>query len=130
MFGFSTPTVFSRIAPRNATTRTALAVAAASAALLIIGSAAQAQSCSGGYYMVKGEIPVRCDTRAMLSPATSAPVQAGSIARTEFPPNAARPSHAATAPATASANSTAACTNGMRYVDTAANGWTLPIPCS
>jgi hypothetical protein len=130
MFGFSTPATFSRIVPRRAATRTALALAAASAAFLVIGSAANAQDCVGGYYMLKNEIPVRCDTRAMFtSPTAVAPLHNGTISRTELPANAARPSYSPAAPAAASTNSTAVCQNGMRFVDTAANGYTLMIPC-
>jgi hypothetical protein len=130
MFGFSTPATFSTFAPRRATTRTALALAAASAAFLAVGSAAHAQSCSGGYYMLKNEIPVRCGSQAMFSPTVVAPLHAGSITRTELPANAARPSYSPAAPAAASTNSTAVCQHGMRFVNTAANGYTLMIPCS
>jgi hypothetical protein len=130
MFGFSTPVPFSRMVPRRAATRTALALAVASAAFLAVGSMAQAQDCVGGYYMLKNEIPVRCDSQAMFSPTVAAPLHAGSITRTELPANAARPSSSPTEPAAASTNSTAVCHNGMRFVDTAANGYTLMIPCS
>jgi len=130
MFGFSTPAALSPSAPRRSTTRTALAIAAASAAFFVFGSAAQAQDCVGGYYMLKNEIPVRCDSRAVISPTVSAPLHAGSTSRTELPANAARPSSSPAAPAAASRNSTAVCVNGMRFVETAANGYTLPIPCS
>ena len=129
MFGFSTPAPFSRIVPRRAATRTALALAIASAAFLTVGSMAQAQDCVGGYYMLKNEIPVRCDSQAMFSPTVAVPLHAGSITRTELPANAARPSYSPATPAAATSNSTAVCQHGMRFVDTAANGWTLPIPC-
>jgi hypothetical protein len=131
MFGFSTSAPFSSIFPHRATTRTALALAAASAAFLAVGSLAQAQNCVGGYYMLKNEIPVRCDTQAMFTPPPAvAPSRTGAITRTELPANAAQPSSSPTAPAAASTNSTAVCRNGMRFVETAANGYTLMIPCS
>jgi len=115
--------------PRRAATRTALALAAVSAAFLVAGGAAQAQDCVGGYYMLKGEIPVRCEARAMISPTQAEPPRMGAINRTELPANAARPSHSPTAPAAASNNSAAVCTNGMRSIATAANGYTLMMPC-
>jgi hypothetical protein len=130
MFGFSSSNTLSKIVPQRATSRTALALAAAVAVFLAVGSAASAQDCVGGYYMLKGQIPVRCGTQAMFSPAATQPLHTGSITRTELPANAARPSYSAAAPAAASSNPTATCKNGMRFVDTAANGWTLPIPCS
>jgi hypothetical protein len=130
MFGFSTPAPFSTFALPPVTTRRALALAAATAAFLVVGSVAQAQECVGGYYMLKNEIPVRCDSQAMFtSPTAVAPLRTGTISRTELPANAARPSSSPTAPAAASTNSTAVCQHGMRFVDTAANGYTLMIPC-
>ena len=64
MFGFSELPKVSAFAPKRAATRTALAVAAASAALFAVASAAHAEDCIGGYRMVKGEIPILCTSEA------------------------------------------------------------------
>lgn len=139
MFGFSELPRVSTLVPRRASTRTALAVAAAGAALFAIASAAHAEDCVGGYRMVKGEIPVICQeaagAHAMFSagqPAPREPLYTGSINRTEQPADASRPAPSpATAPASASSNnSAAACDHGMRFVETPNNGATLMIKCS
>jgi hypothetical protein len=133
MFGFSELPKVSAFAPKRAATRTALAVAAASAALFAVASAAHAEDCIGGYRMVKGEIPIICTgeaPRALFSagkPASSEPLYTGSISRTELPADAARPSDS---PATASSNSAANCDHGMRFVETPNNGATLMMKCS
>jgi hypothetical protein len=138
MFGFSELSRVSALVPRRASTRTALAVAAASVTFFAVASAAHAEDCIGSYRMVKGEIPVICQdtfaSRAFFSAGQSAPREpfyTGSINR-EQPANAARPSvppTAAPAPASASSNAAAACDHGMRFVETPNNGATLMIKC-
>ena len=134
MFGSSGLQILSAALPTRASTRTALAVAALAAGCFAIAGPAHAQSCVGGYRMLKDEIPVICQqdhaSRAMLSPAggsATEPFHTGSINRTEMPANAARP---ANSPTTASSNTDATCVNGMRYVATPANGATLMMKCS
>jgi len=134
MFGVSNLPHISAIVPKRAATRTALAVATASAAFLLVPSVANAQDCVGGYRMLKGEIPVSCQEagpRALFSagqPGPREPLHTGSIGRSEQPANAVRPSNSA---ATAAVPSGAAgCVNGMRFVETPNNGATLMIKCS
>jgi hypothetical protein len=137
MFGFSELPRVSAFAPKRAATRTALAVAAASAALFAVASAAHAEDCIGGYRMVKGEIPVICTgeaPRAFFSagqPSPSEPFFTGSIntgSSAEQPADASRPSSSPAA--AASSNGAAACDHGMRFVETPNNGATLMIKCS
>jgi hypothetical protein len=140
MFGFPELSRVSALVPRRASTRTALAVAAASVTFFAVASAAHAEDCIGSYRMVKGEIPVICQdtfgSRAFFSAGQSAPREpfyTGSINRIEQPADATRPSAsptAAPAPASASSNAAAACDHGMRFVETPNNGATLMIKCS
>jgi len=137
MFGFSELPKISAFAPKRAAMRTALAVAAASAALFAVASAAHAEDCIGGYRMVKGEIPIICQeegSRALFSvgrPAPREPLYTGSISTgssAERPADATRPS---SSPATAqSSNSAANCDHGMRFVETPNTGVTLMMKCS
>lgn len=116
-------------APGRRTAHALLALAAAAAAVLAISGTAQAQDCAGGYRMIKGEIPVQCDTgfaqpafstsRAMLRE----PLHTGSIGAVH------RAVPVETRPAVTTSSSGLECVGGYSYRETPANGWTLPMRC-
>jgi hypothetical protein len=122
------PKSATELAPATRLTRTLFALTGAAAAIFAIAGTAQAQDCVGGYRMVKGEIPVQCDSgfgASVFAPAApiGEPLYTGSI-NSEQPANAARIDNS---PATLSSG--VECVGGYSYRETPANGWTLPMRC-
>lgn len=111
----------------------ALALTAATGSFAFIGSA-QAQDCEGGYRMLKGEIPVACDTEfdqsaaTLPAPAPSEPLHTGSInglgaggGNADEIPAAAPSTHM----------SGMKCVGGYAYRPTANESTiTMPMPCN
>lgn len=108
---------------------TAIVLAAAAATLFVAANSASAQeSCVNGYRMLKGEIPVICESGPQQSmlfsspPMQEEPLYTGSINRTE--------TATAAAPEVVNRTDNAnGCVDGYRWNATTNSGVTLPMAC-
>jgi len=113
----------------RAVMRSLLAMTIGAAAFFAVAGAAQAQECVGGYQMLKGEIPVLCDS-GFGQPGYAAPQEepltTGSIGGISQPPSAAP---VAAAPQTSPSGMK--CVGGYTWRPGVENSYTtLPMPCN